>query len=138
MGKFDLERTKALRPTNNNSEADEERGEWMECVEKIPQEAIPAALEIAKEIIAGQREIAVIRANADAKEQETEQEIRRIVAETENYVKRLEAENKDWHSRFDKRSAVIEKMIADLGRHPEWSDQVKEKIINLAATVLGV
>ena len=67
-----------------------------------------------------------------------EKEIERITVETRNYVDRLEAESKGWHSRFDKRKALMEKIMVELEQHPEWTDVIREKVIELAKTTMEV
>ncbi len=98
----------------------------------LPAEAITGVIDVARQIVAATHDIAAINANADAKIREMEKEIERITVETRNYVDRLEAESKGWHSRFDKRKAFSEKILAELGRHPEWSDAIREKVIDFA------
>lgn len=98
----------------------------------LPAEAITGVIDVARQVVAATHDIAAINANADAKIREMEKEIERITVETRNYVDRLEAESKGWHSRFDKRKAFSEKILAELGRHPEWSDAIREKVIDFA------
>lgn len=102
----------------------------------LPPEAISGVIDITRQIVDAKREIATIEATSDAKIREMEKEIERITVETRNYIDKLEAESKGWHSRFDKRKAFSEKILAEIGRHPEWSDAICEKIIDLVKSTM--
>jgi arginyl-tRNA synthetase len=102
----------------------------------LPPEAISGVIDITRQIVDAKRDIATIEANSAAKIREMEKEIERITVETRNYIDKLEAESKGWHSRFDKRRAFSEKVLAEIGRHPEWSDAVCEKVIDLVKSTM--
>lgn len=102
----------------------------------LPPEALSGMMDIARQIVDAKRDIATIEANSAAKIREMEKEIERITVETRNYIEKLEAESKGWHSRFDKRRAFSEKVLAEIGRHPEWSDAVCEKVIDLVKSMI--
>ena len=102
----------------------------------LPPEAISGMIDVARQIVDAKRDIATIEANSDAKIREMEKEIERITVETHNYINKLEAESKGWHSRFDKRKAFSEKILAEIGKHPEWSDAMREKIIDFAKSTM--
>ena len=97
---------------------------------------ITTTLEIAKIIVEGQAEIAKIRAKTEAEVQKIEAEIKKIIVTTQGEVFKMQAENQNWHSRFDARQQAIQKTIAILESHPEYSDEVKKMIIQL--TIAGL
>ena len=87
---------------------------------------LSASMEIAKKIVDGQREIATIHATADAKVKEVDAEIRRIAEEARSYVEKAGKDNEVWHSQFDKKAAELRKIVAELDKHPDWSDELKK------------
>lgn len=100
--------------------------------DKLGTEGVHGMLEIAKMVVAGRRDIAVIQANADAEVKKIETEIKQIVAEAESYVKKHESDAKCWNERFDRKADLVKHVLNELERHPDWSESVKEKVMDLA------
>lgn len=103
-------------------------------------ELLTGSLEIAKMVVAGQRDIAQIKANADGEVRKIAAEIDRITADAKSFVLRTKAESDAWHSRFDKESAerreLVDRVMTSLEMHPEWSDTIKSKVIDLAVAAV--
>lgn len=91
---------------------------------------LSGSMEIAKMIVEGQREISTIHATADAKIKEIDAEIRRIAEESRSYVEKAGKDNEVWHSQFDKKAAELRKIVAELDKHPDWSDELKKKMVD--------
>ena len=104
-------------------------------------ELLTGSLEIAKMVVAGQRDIAQIKATADGEVSKIAAEIDRITADAKAFVLRTKAESEAWHSRFDKESAerreIIEHVMLSLDAHPDWSDAIKSKVLDLAVAMVA-
>ena len=93
---------------------------------------LTSVLEIAKIIVQGQAKIAEIRANTEAEIAKVEMEIKRIIVSTNGEIAKMREENANWHSKFDDRQQAAQKALEFLEAHPEYSDEVKKAIIQLA------
>ena len=76
--------------------------------------------------------IAKIHANTEAEIQKIESEIKKIIVSTQSEIAKMREENSNWHSKFDARQQAAQKTLAFLETHPEYSDEVKKCIIQLA------
>ncbi len=107
----------------------------------LKKELISGSIEIAKMVVGAGSDIAHIRENADAEVRKIAADIDRIAADTEAFVKRTRAESAAWHTRFDKESAerreIVGRIMSSLDAHPEWSDAIKEKVIDLALSAVS-
>ena len=107
-----------------------------EISEPLKMAFLSGSLEIAKMVVGGQRDIAQINATADGEVRKIAAEIDRITADAKAFVMRIKAESEAWHARFDKESAerreLVGCVLASLEAHPEWSDVIKAKVIDLA------
>ena len=102
----------------------------------LSQKNMTSAFEIAKIIVQGQAEIAKIRANADAEIAKVEAEIKKIIASTQSDIAKMHAESSIWHSKFDARQQAVQRTHEFLEAHPEYSDEAKQLIIQLAIAVI--
>lgn len=100
--------------------------------EILSQKNITSVLEIAKIIVQEQAAIAKIHANTEAEIQKIESEIKKIIVSTQSEIAKMREENSNWHSKFDARQQAAQKTLAFLETHPEYSDEVKKCIIQLA------
>ena len=100
--------------------------------EILSQKNITSVFEIAKIIVQGQAEIAKIRAISEAEIQKVESEIKKIIVSTQSEITKMREENSNWHSKFDARQQAVQKTLEFLDAHPEYSDEVKKSIIQLA------
>ena len=100
--------------------------------ELLSQNNVTSILEIAKIIVQGQAKIAEIQANTEAEIAKTEAEIKRIIVSTQGEIAKMREQNANWHSKFDARQAAVQKTLEYLESHPEYSEEVKKAIIQLA------
>jgi hypothetical protein len=100
--------------------------------EILSQKNITSVLEIAKIIVQEQAAIAKIHANTEAEIQKIESEIKKIIVSTQSEIAKMREENSNWHSKFDARQQAVQKTLEFLETHPEYSDDVKKCIIQLA------
>ena len=146
MSKFEMSAPKKLRPPVKQSESgsglpqkvgdDKKPQTPMTGRGKSPEilsaKNLTSALEIAKIIVQGQAKIAEIRANTEAEIAKVEVEIKRIIVSTQGAIAKMREENANWHSKFDVRQQAAQKTLEFLEAHPEYSDEVKKAIIQLA------
>ena len=100
--------------------------------ELLSPQNVSSTLEIARVIVIGQVEIARIRANTEAEIKKVESEIKKIIVSTQSEIAKMREENFNWHSKFDKRQQAIQKVLEYLESHPEYPDEAKKEIIQLA------
>ena len=102
----------------------------------LKKEFLTGSIEIAKMVVGAKRDRDPIEATADAEVRKVAAEIDKITAEANAFVVRTQAESEAWNRRFDKESAeregIVHRVMASLDAHPEWSDAIKGKIIDLA------
>ena len=145
MGKHDLQLSKSRRPaeviTPTVISPYPVPGD-AEISEPLKMAMLSGSLEIAKMVVGGQRDIAQIKATADGDVRKIAAEIDRITADAKAFVLRTKAESEAWHARFDKESAerreLVGRVLTSLEEHPEWSDLVKAKVIDLAIAEVTV
>lgn len=98
--------------------------------------SVAGAVEIARLVVSSRRDVETINANADAEVRKIGAEIERITASAKMDIEKIKAESDAWNSRFDRESAdrrkIVDKVIDSLEGHPEWSDEIKAKVIDLA------
>ena len=98
--------------------------------------SVTGAIEIARLVVSARRDIETINANADAEVRKIGAEIERITASAKMDIEKIKAESEAWNSRFDRESAerrkIVDKVMDSLVEHPEWSDEIKAKVIDLA------
>ena len=100
--------------------------------ELLSPKNVTSVLEIAKIIVQGQAKIAEIHANAEAEIAKTEAEIKRIIVSTQGEIAKMREESTIWHNKFDLRQQAVQQTLGLLEAHPEYSDEVKKAIIQLA------
>lgn len=104
----------------------------------VSPEIAQGLMRMASKVMDGRHEIDLIRANSDKEVARIAKEIDRVVQEAEADVKRLHAESEIWHGKFDARRKMTESLLSRLDSHPEWSDEIRKKIIDLALAEFNV
>ncbi len=82
------------------------------------------------DIIHGRIEIAQIEAQTDAQVRLIAAEMKKIWDETNASINKMEAEGRVWAEKFDKKHQALLDVIQRIEMHPEWSDALKQCIIN--------
>ncbi len=105
---------------------------------EVSPELAQGVMNLVNKVVDGRHEIDVIRANSDSEIKKVEAEIERIVADAKAYVDKLQADSKAWNEKYDRKCKLVESTLSRLdANHPEWSDEVRKRIIDLAISAIS-
>ena len=82
------------------------------------------------DIIHGKLEIDRIVAETDSQVRLIAAEVDKIWKQTNARINEMEAEGRVWADKFDKKHQALLDVIHRIEMHPEWSDELKQCIIN--------
>jgi len=149
MGKFDLQPSnnrrssvtevldvEVLSPSNQSSNSSKLSSRDISAIVDGGVNTAQATMGLAKIIVETQAKIGIIRAETEQKIAVIDGEIRKIVESTEAKIKELKTSGDEWRKNFSEKKRIVDDCLIQLNSHPEYSDDIKKAIIELATKSL--
>ena len=85
---------------------------------------------VVSDVIRGKLEIAKMRADTDEYIRRVAADVDRMWQETNMRINEMEASGKVWTDKFDRKHSALLEIIHRIELHPEWSDELKQCLVN--------